>query len=91
MPKLENWAVITKDVSPYLAPELRKPCLTGNIFDDDRFVDGTIITTSAITDIDQRKIRTKSGTIYELGKVKPEYQKQFPDYNLDGPNPIKFI
>ena len=91
MTRLENWSIVDLDAdNPYLAPELHRPALHGTIFDDDRFSDGTVVTTSAITAVDQRKVRTKSGTIYYLGRVSEEYEKAYPGRNLDGPYPITF-
>jgi len=89
MSRIENWSIIDLDYNNYyLAPELRRSALNGSIFDDDRFADGTIITTSSIETVDQRKVRTKSGTIYYLGKVSSDYKKHYPNRNLDGANPI---
>ena len=89
MSRLENWSVVDRDAdNPYLALELRRPALNGQIFDDDRFANGTFITTSSIETIDQRKVLTKSGTVYYLGRVNPDYKRAYPGRDFNGPNPL---
>lgn len=75
--KLENWAVVGHN--PYLAPELQYQQLQGTVFDHPRFADGTFITTSAVAGVEDGRIRTKSGSLYTLGEVNPEYEAEFPN------------
>lgn len=78
--RLENWSVVYGDINPYQPPELQKQYLHGTIFNHPKFTDGVgNITTSHIVGIEGDKVRTKSGTLYELGEVDPEYEKIFPN------------
>ncbi len=80
--RLENWALCYQG-DQYTAPELRKPILSGNVFNHPlattRHPDGKFIVTSTIIGKRGRKVITKSGTEYLLGKVNPDYEKQFPN------------
>lgn len=77
--RLENWAVVNTD--PYRAPEDQKPHLSGKVYGHPRFEDGHDIVTSHIVSIDavNHTVTTNSGSVYELGTVDPEWEKQFPD------------
>lgn len=78
--KLENWSIGYYSHEATLAPELRRAALQGKVYGHPRFVDGENITTTAIKElIDEDKIKTTSGSIYELGKVDPQYEKEYPD------------
>ena len=78
--RLENWSVgFIGD--QYTAPELRVSILQGNVYNHPnpaRHPDGKSISTSPIIGKRNRKIVTKSGTEYHLGKVDPNYEKLFP-------------
>ena len=77
MPRLEKWKVWQMN---YFAPD---SCLIGYVFNDDRFVDGTMITTSRVIalDLNKRYAVTKSGTRYELGEkfVGTHYESEWYD------------
>jgi hypothetical protein len=79
--KLENWAIAYDTDDPYLAPELRRCYLAGEIYGSSKFKDGTNILISNIVDCIEEKeeIITLSGNRYKLGKVKEEYEKAFPN------------
>lgn len=78
--RLENWSVVVQPTAnPYMAPEQLKSCLHGKIYGHSRFEDGSNVTTSEIIGINKDKIETYSGSIYELGKVDPLYEKKYPD------------
>lgn len=66
--RLENWEFIGITSDPYKAPEQAKVCAYGNIYGDSRFPDGHRIHTSTVVAKRGNMIRTKSGSIYELGK-----------------------
>ena len=78
---LENWSVCSAG-DEYTPPELMSPRLQGNVYGHPNFnrhYDGKHIVTS--TPIGQRnsKVITRSGTEYTLGKVDPEFEKQYPN------------
>jgi len=78
--KLENWAVV-QDYDPYMAPEDRKARLHGTVYGHPKHDDGKRIATSSIQKIDPvaKTVTTRSGSVYELGTVDPEWEAQFPD------------
>lgn len=80
MPKLDKWLVVPHldDRTPFTSPESVRPCLHGIVTDHPNHKDGTSITTSVIQErLPDGRIRTEN-TIYELGDVEPQYEKQFP-------------
>ena len=76
--KMENWAVVFTD-HEYTAPELRVPKLGGNVYGHPRFEDGEEVVTSRIVSIENKKVLTESGSLYELGEINPNYEAMFPD------------
>ncbi len=92
MVKLDNWSVLS-NADPYLAPELRKSCLKGVPTGHPRKPDGKVIYTSSIVSVAGRKITTRSGTVYCLGRIDPNYRKWLRDQGLEyNPrNPIKVV
>jgi hypothetical protein len=81
MPRLENWFVSELPNDPYMAPELKRQVLCGNVFGHPNFPDYSDVTTSAIEGIemDSDAILTASGSEYTLGKPKEDYEKLFPN------------
>lgn len=80
MPKLDKWSVVAHpdDRTPFTPPESVRPCLHGIVTGHPHKEDGTSITTSMIQErLSDGRIRTEN-TVYELGDVEPEYEKQFP-------------
>jgi hypothetical protein len=79
MPRLENWSLILigNSSSP---PECQSKHLVGNVYGHPkaRHKDGKEIRTSAIIGIKDGKVLVASGMEYELGKVNPEYEAEFP-------------
>jgi hypothetical protein len=81
MPKLENWCIVLDGVSPYTAPELMKLRMSGNIHNDNRFVDGEYVTTSSLQEIDlNKKIARTRNTTYELGRMSLSYQEWLDEH-----------
>lgn len=77
--RIENWSIVTKP-DPYLAPELRGQYLHGKVYGNPSFADGEEVTTSRIAlAVGNDAIRTKSGSIYELGAVDPAYEALYPN------------
>lgn len=89
--KLENWAVYCPD--PYQAPEIRRDCLIGHVYDDPRGrEDGKSVVTSYIVAANGKEITTYSGTVYVLGKPADEYLTWTKEHDIDfdPENPITF-
>lgn len=94
MSKLDNWSIISgvnhnwkRPPDNYTAPELITHHLRGEISNDYRFDEGTIVYTSTIVKKKGNNIITRSGTEYEIGNPLPEYEKEFPNAKqrlLDG-------
>jgi len=76
---LENWSVVTNNSDPYTPPECRTQHLHGLVFGHPRFKDGLDVTTSEIINIEDGAIRTRSGSLYHLGRVEPAYEKAYPN------------
>lgn len=78
--RIENWAIVTRPLNPYQAPE---QCLavSGEVYDNPKFKQGEQITTSVIKsfDCENQLVTTKSGSVYELGVAHPDYEKEFPN------------
>ena len=75
--RLENWS-LTHGL--YQAPE--QGChLIGNVYGHPTRPDGRRVRTSTVVRIDRitETIETRSGSIYGLGEVDPDYEKMFPD------------
>ena len=77
--KLEHWSLVADD--PYKAPELQRPSLRGEVYGNPNFDDGTIVITSTVMSVDvtTQSATTRSGSVYELGEVDPEWEKLFPN------------
>lgn len=77
--RIEQWAVVVlPGQSVFMAPECRANALHGFAYGHPRFADGEEITTSALVGVEDGKIRTKSGSVYELGEVDPKYEAEYP-------------
>jgi hypothetical protein len=73
--RLDNWSVTGRNVSPYQAPETIRRCLKGKAYGHPRFDDGGVVKTSYIVKADKRIITTRSGSVYQLGKIDPLYRR----------------
>ena len=71
--KIENWSTCSLTLDPFKAPEQGFLCIQGQIMDPDR---GTMksIRTSTVVDVKGRKITTRSGSVYALGKIDPNFR-----------------
>lgn len=75
---IQNWSLVFSN--PYNAPEIQTPSLHGKVFGHPKFEDGSNVTTSAVVGItEDGKIKTYSGSEYELGEVDPKYEELFPN------------
>ena len=88
--KLKNWAVIGKDWDGYTAPELRKIYLKGQVFDNPKFPDGSVVSTSHIVSSTGKAISTASGSVYFLEEPATEYLEWLTEsgYTFSEENPI---
>jgi hypothetical protein len=79
---LENWGVVSLQRNPYQAPEMAAKGLSGEVFNSEKFEDGATITTTEIVGAEVCpggvQVRTASGSVYELGTVNADYEKQYP-------------
>jgi hypothetical protein len=83
---LHKWAVVNLYDDPYRAPEINPPCLSGYRDQQEKR-----IRTSPIDKVDGRTITTKSGSVYILEDMDPEYKEWLDNNNVsfDPENPIK--
>lgn len=98
---LENWAVVDIPNNPYVPPECKRKCLQGTCaerarevyYRTPRDIQKDEVTTSPIEKIEGKRITTRSGTVYILGEVNPEYVSFLKAIGkeLDQENPIKWI
>lgn len=77
--KLENWYISVKTSDPYKAPEQGVSVLAGNIYNHPRFEDGKYVTTSPVRGQTEDGDIITQNTIYTLGTVKDDYEKEFPN------------
>ena len=90
MIRIDNWCVVDAPDSEFTAPELRERCLHGIVTGHPHVDDGESVTTSAITGLSGNSfIKTRSGSIYELGDVLPDYEKLYPEAELTLINNLK--
>lgn len=99
--KLENWSVVDVPNSPYVPPECKRKCLQGTCPERAREVyyklppeiQKDTILTSPIHEIQGKRITTRSGSVYILGEVDPNYVEFLHALGkeLDLENPIKRI
>lgn len=68
--RLENWVVGMPDGHQRL---------NGDVFGDPRFQDGATITTSPISHVANGRVVTMSGSEYELGAPRKDYEAMFPN------------
>jgi hypothetical protein len=75
--RIENWSL----VAPlYSAPE-EGGYIKGNVYDNPKFPDGHHVVTSAVVNIDPiaKTVTTRSGSVYKLGAVDADWDKEYPD------------
>jgi hypothetical protein len=91
--KLENWSVDASTGNGYLAPELRRPFLIGEIYGHPKFADGSMVRTSIIVSTTGRLVSTASGSVYELGNAHPDYAEWAAEngHTIDEEWPVKLL
>ncbi len=75
-PYLDLWYACT--TYPFSAPEATVGRISGCVFHS-KFEPGSHITVSPIVGICGDLVRSRTGTIYRLGRILPDYEKQFPN------------
>lgn len=85
LPIIDEWSVVftPADITPYTAPEQISQSIHGRVSNHAKFSTGDSITTNSLVgkrEIDgEEVVVTRSGSMYRLGEVLPDYGKQFPD------------
>lgn len=80
--RIENWSITwtLNQTNPYSAPELSHKAVCGLVYGHPSFPDGHSIQTSRIVSIDDYGVLTTgSGSVYQLGKVDPNYEAKYPN------------
>ena len=77
--KIENWSIVVLNCDPYQPPETQISGISGQVYNHPTYKDGKHITTSKIEDFKDGCVVTRSGSIYELGKIDPLYAKVYPN------------
>lgn len=85
--RLHRWSVTQSSDDPYLAPEQIHACLLGI-----RDSDGKYVRTSPIVKAEGKEITTKSGTLYILEDMDPDFRLWLEQEGIeyDPENPITF-
>jgi len=88
--KIDDWMTVASIGSPYQAPETLGICLRGMVYGHSRFENGDAVRTSVVVKVEGRKVFTRSGSVYRLGRINPGFRKflkkEKPDW--DWRNPI---
>ena len=90
---MENWSIVagsSEEQSPYLAPELIRPHLHGEVYGHPNFKEGERIMTAPIT-ICEGLVAETPNTLYYLGLISYDFAKWCEKQGiiLDPENPIK--
>ena len=85
--RLHRWSVTQYSDDPYLAPEANPACLLGV-----RETDGKHVRTSPIVKAEGKEITTKSGTVYILDDMDPDFRLWLEEEGIeyDPEHPITF-
>jgi hypothetical protein len=75
MVKIHDWKLVNAPGSYYTPPEHRRVSLFGLAYGHPEHEDGIPIRTSAIKDVKGRKVFTRSGSEYVLGRIEKGYRK----------------
>lgn len=78
--KMSQWAIVSDPFCPYKDPDQIALRLQGVIHGHPHRKDGDEITTSRIVGkTEDGHVKTKSGSVYELGKVSDVYEALYPN------------
>jgi hypothetical protein len=70
--QINEWSIVGAP-QPYRAPEIAEKSLKGRVSGHPKFDDGQMVRTSFIVSLDGGRVRTQSGSVYELGEPSPDY------------------
>ncbi len=70
---IDNWSTSLAG-NPFQAPEVRALVVTGTTENDPRRPGKTPITTSRVVEVNGREFKTRSGTLYRLGRIDPKFR-----------------
>lgn len=79
--KIENWILVGEnqhDEETFINPNEFLPgkfSIIGNVYGNDKFIDGFCVKTSPITKLSSTSATTLSGSIYELGEMDHAFKK----------------
>jgi hypothetical protein len=92
--KVNNWSIRT-NADGYTPPEAADIRLIGEVLDHPKLGENKKIQTSSINEINGRTVYTKSGSVYILGRINPEYRKWLkknsPNWNWRKPVRIVYV
>lgn len=90
---LEQWSTCYASGDIYDAPEVRGTCLNGIVTDHPRFDGSSKVTTTRVVEVNGRIVTTRSGSVYKLGTIDPEYREWLRENRpeWDYKNPIVML
>lgn len=90
--RIENWAVVNREDSPYIAPERRPIYLAGEVYGHPDFEDGESVTTSMVLSSEGRVVQCESRQ-YTLGEPSADYLAWLQENGktYDPVQPVKII
>ena len=77
--RIENWGIICTNHDQYLAPELHRYSLVGEVYGHSKHEDGEKIQTSTIRGKRKGLVITESDSEYELGEPNDSYEEKYPN------------
>ena len=90
MKTIDQWSVREDPPKPYLAPEQQpfRKYVAGILEENEK-----PITTSHIRKVDGRLVTTRSGSVYRLGEIDPDYLAWMQENRIayDPENPIRLL
>jgi hypothetical protein len=77
--KIEGWTIVVLSTAQHVAPECQSRHLSGVVASHPRRPGGGPVTTSPIVGRREQHLVTKNGSLYELGKMRDGFERQFPE------------
>ena len=71
---LQDWEVRMRSTDPYCPPECNYNCLSGFPHGHPTKDQQRKVITSGLAKVEGRMVTTKSGTVYQLGRINPKYR-----------------
>lgn len=76
--KIEDWTIVALPTAQHVAPECQSRHLSGVVTNHPQRPGGGPVTTSPIVGRRGPHLVTKNGSLYELGKMREGFERQFP-------------